>query len=134
MTDRQLSPPETVIASISNATTFLMGAGYKIARREAGKQASKAVWPELPGNVSFENAAHIMDQGIASLHGFGDFKLTKRNDDGLYDIELRNYAFAQLSASRGQPCGEQAICNRGFGLVEETRPCNASPARGSRPS
>lgn len=120
MTDLQLSPQQTVIASISNAVTFMMGAGSRIAMREAGKQTSKAVWPELPENASFEEAARLMHEGIASLEGFGEFKLTGQNDDGAYRIEFRNCGFAQYTQSSGQPCGEQAICYFGFGLVEET--------------
>jgi len=120
MTDRQLSPQETVIASISNAVTFMMGVGSKVAMREAGKQASNAVWPDLPENASFEEAARIMHDGIASLEGFGEFKLTQQNEDGSYNIEFQNCGFAQFTAQSGQPCGEQAICYFGFGLVEET--------------
>jgi len=120
MTDKQLSPQETVIASISNAVTFMMGAGARIPMREAGKNASSAVWPELPENASFEEAARIMHEGIAALKGFGDFKLTQENEDGSYNIEFRNCGFAQFTEQSDQPCGEQAICYFGFGLVEET--------------
>jgi len=120
MTDRPLSPQEIVIASISNAVTFLMGAGSKVTMREAGKQASTSVWPNLPENASFEEAARVMHEGIASLEGFGDFKLTQENDDGSYNIEFRDCGFAQFTAQSGQPCGQQAICYFGFGLVEET--------------
>jgi len=120
MSDRQLSPQETVIASINNAVTFMMGAGSKIAMREAGKQASKSVWPSPPENASFEEAARIMHDGIAALEGFGEFNLTRENDDGSYEIEFQNCAFAQFTGQSGQPCGDQAICYFGFGLVEET--------------
>ncbi|WP_207168635.1 hypothetical protein [Thiocystis violacea] len=120
MTQRDLSPQETVIASISNAITFMMGAGSKIAMREAGKQASTSVWPELPSNASFEDAGRIMHDGIAALEGFGDFRLTSQNEDGSYSIEFRDCAFAQFTPHSGQPCGQQAICYFGFGLVEET--------------
>jgi len=120
MSYRQLSPQETVIASINNAVTFMMGAGSKVAMREAGKQASKSVWPTLPENASFEEAAGIMHDGIASLEGFGEFNLTGENDDGSYEIEFKNCAFSQFTGQSGQPCGDQAICYFGFGLVEET--------------
>jgi predicted hydrocarbon binding protein len=120
MSNRKLSPQETVIASISNAVTFMMGAGSKIAMREAGKQASRAVWSSLPEKVSFEEAARIMYEGIASLEGFGEFQLTQENDDGSYEITFKDCGFAQFTTQSGQPCGEQAICYFGFGLVEET--------------
>lgn len=120
MTEPQLSPQEVVIASISNAITFMMGAGSKIAMREAGKQASVAVWPDLPSETSFEEAGRIMHEGIASLHGFGEFKLLSQGEDGAYNIEFKNCAFAQFTPHSGQPCGQQAICYFGFGLVEET--------------
>lgn len=120
MSEKQLSPQETVIASINNAVTFMMGAGSKIAMREAGKQASNALWPSLPENASFDEAGRIMHEGVAALEGFGDFKLTRQNEDGSYEIEFQNCAFAQFTTQSGQPCGEQAICYFGFGLVEET--------------
>ncbi|MBK1718190.1 hypothetical protein [Thiocystis violacea] len=120
MNDKELSPQQTVIASISNAVTFMMGTGARITMREAGKQASQAAWPNLPENVSFEETARLMQEGIASLEGFGSFTLTRRNDDGSYDIAFENCAFARYTESSGQPCGQQAICYFGFGLVEET--------------
>ncbi|MCG6863537.1 MAG: hypothetical protein LJE70_20105 [Chromatiaceae bacterium] len=120
MSKRQLSPQETVIASISNAITFMMGAGSKIAMREAGKQASRDIWPSLPENASFEEAARIMHDGIAALEGFGEFQLVRQDDDGSYQIEFKECGFARFTAQSGQPCGEQAICYFGFGLVEET--------------
>lgn len=120
MAEKQLSPQEIIIASISNAITLMMGAGSKITMREAGKQASTSVWPELPSNASFEEAERIMHEGIAAMQGFGDFRLTKQNEDGSYSIEFKDCAFAQFTPNSGQPCGQQAICYFGFGLVEET--------------
>lgn len=120
MSEKELSPLETVVASISSAVTFMMGAGAQIAMREAGKQASTSVWPDLPENVSFEEAARIMHDGIASLNGFGDFQLTRQEEDGTCAIEFTNCGFAQFTTQSGKPCGEQAICYFGFGLVEET--------------
>ena len=91
MTDHR-SPQETVIACISNSVSFMLGRGARAAMRE----------------------------GVASLKGFGDFSLIQECEDGSYDIEFTNCGFAQYVTQSGQPCGEQAICFFGFGLVEET--------------
>jgi len=119
MTDHR-SPQETVIACISNSVSFMLGRGARAAMREAGKKASWEIWPGLPEQVPFEEAASLMREGVASLKGFGAFKLVQQCEDGSYDIEFANCGFAQYVTESGQPCGEQAICFFGFGLVEET--------------
>jgi predicted hydrocarbon binding protein len=114
------SPHETVIACISNSVSFMLGRGARAAMREAGKKASWEIWPDLPENTSFEEAAELMRNGVASLQGFGEFTLKQKCEDGSFEIEFKNCNFAQYVPESGQPCGEQAICFLGFGLVEET--------------
>lgn len=114
------SPQKTVIACISNSVSSMLGRGSRAAMREAGKAASKEIWPELPENASFEEAARIMHEGIAALEGFGDFNLKAQREDGGFEIEFKNCGFADYTNESGEACGEQAICFFGFGLVEET--------------
>lgn len=120
MSVNELSPQQKVIANIQTSVTFMLGKGARATMREAGKAASRDLWPELPSGVSFGEAAHIMHEGVKSLDGFGEFNLRRQREDGVYEIEFKNCAFAQFTTSSGQPCGEQAICFFGFGLVEET--------------
>lgn len=67
-----------------------------------------------------EEAAKIMHDGVASLQGFGDLQLSTQNPDGSIDIVFTDCAFAEFVHESGQPCGSQAICYFGFGMVEET--------------
>ena len=110
------SPHKTIIACISNSVSSMLGKGSRAAMREAGKQ----IWPELPANVGFDEAARIMHDGISQLEGFGEFMLKSRTEDGGFEIEFKNCGFSKYTAKSGEPCGEQAICFFGFGLVEET--------------
>lgn len=60
-----------------------------------------------------------MREGVGGLGGFGDFQLTGDANGGAR-ITFQNCFFASMSKQSGQPCGQQAICHFGFGLVEET--------------
>lgn len=122
MKGNEFTPEQTVISSISNSVSMMLGRGARAAMREAGKEASHQLWPTLPENVSPEEISRIMHEGVASLAGFGEFKMkpTENVDTNGYEISFKDCAFAEFTEQSGAPCGEQAICFFGFGLVEES--------------
>jgi hypothetical protein len=111
---------DLIIAEISTAMTSLLGSSAAAVMRKAGRHASFSIWPELPSGISVQDAGEIMAKGISDLGGFGSFHLVPGDGPGSGVIEFRNCAFSGYTESSGQPCGKQAICYFGFGLVEET--------------
>jgi len=119
MPTNDLTTDQTVISCMSNSISFMLGRGARATMREAGKEASHELWPDLPDNPSPEEMASIMKAGVANLKGFGEFDLMPQGDDQ-YKIDFKRCSFSQFTEKSGAPCGEQAICFFGFGLVEET--------------
>jgi predicted hydrocarbon binding protein len=119
MAATDLSPDQTVLANISNSISSMLGRGSRATMREAGKAASKDLWPNLPEHADPEQVAAIMQEAIAALDGFGELCIEPQAD-GSFKIQFKNCRFAQFTEKSGEPCGQQAICFFGFGLVEET--------------
>ncbi|MCK5116240.1 MAG: hypothetical protein KAR44_06540 [Candidatus Aegiribacteria sp.] len=111
---------DLIIAEISSAITSVLGTSAAAVMRKAGRQASLHIWPELPSGKSVTEAGEIMAKGVSALGGFGDFKMVPGDDANSGVIEFKNCAFSSFVEASGQPCGKQAICYFGFGLVEET--------------
>ncbi len=111
---------DLIIAEISSAITSVLGTSAAAVMRKAGRQASLHIWPELPSGKSVAEAGEIMSQGVSALGGFGDFKMIPGDDPSSGVIEFKDCAFSAFVEASGQPCGQQAICYFGFGLVEET--------------
>jgi predicted hydrocarbon binding protein len=113
------SGKDVIIGEISTSMSKLLGPSSAAMMRKAGMAASNRIWPELPTGKTFEEAGEIMSSAIDDLGGFGHFRVTGVVD-GVAQIEFENCFFASFTAASGKPCGEQAICHFGFGLVEET--------------
>lgn len=111
---------DLIIAEISSAITSVLGSSAAAVMRKAGMQASLHIWPELPSGKSVEEAGKIMAEGVSALEGFGVFKMIPGDDPNSGVIEFKDCAFSGFVEASGQPCGKQAICYFGFGLVEET--------------
>ena len=111
---------DLIIAEISSAISSVLGASAAAVMRKAGRQASLHIWPDLPSGKTVNEAAEIMAKGVADLGGFGDFKMKQGDDPNSGVIEFKDCAFSSFTEASGQPCGQQAICYFGFGLVEET--------------
>lgn len=111
---------DMIIAEISSAITSVLGTSAAAVMRKAGRQASLHIWPELPCGKTVKEAGEIMADGISALGGFGDFKMVPGDDPSSGVIEFKDCAFSAFVEAGGQPCGKQAICYFGFGLVEET--------------
>ncbi|NOQ23151.1 MAG: hypothetical protein GQ565_10960 [Candidatus Aegiribacteria sp.] len=111
---------DMIIAEISAAITSVLGTSAAAVMRKAGRQASLRIWPDLPSGKSVQEAGEIMANGVSELGGFGDFKMIPGDDPSSGVIEFRDCAFSAFVEASGQPCGKQAICYFGFGLVEET--------------
>ncbi|MEN8208910.1 MAG: hypothetical protein ABFR50_06640 [Candidatus Fermentibacteria bacterium] len=111
---------DLIIAEISSTITSVLGSSASAVMRKAGLQASRRIWPDLPSGKSVKEAGEIMAKGISDLGGFGDFNLVPGDDPNSGVIEFKKCAFSAFVESSGQPCGKQAICYFGFGLVEET--------------
>lgn len=110
---------DVVIGEISNAVSQMLGKSAGAVMRKAGMAASHRIWPELPSGKAPMEAGSLMAQAVEALGGFGKFAITGL-DGATAKIEFRDCAFASLACESGKPCGEQAICYFGFGLVEET--------------
>ena len=111
---------DLIIAEISSAITSVLGTSAAAVMRMAGRQASVRIWPELPSGKSVTEAGEIMAGGVSALGGFGEFKMIPGDSDNSGVIEFKDCAFSAFTDASGQPCGKQAICYFGFGLVEET--------------
>jgi predicted hydrocarbon binding protein len=111
---------DLIISEISSAITSVLGTSAAAVMRKAGRQASLHIWPDLPSGKSVAEAGEIMAQGVSALGGFGDFKMVPGDDPSSGVIEFKDCAFSAFVEASGQPCGQQAICFFGFGLVEET--------------
>ncbi len=111
---------DLIIVEISSAITSILGSSAAAVMRKAGMSASMKIWPNLPDGKSVEEAGEIMANGVEELGGFGSFKMVPGEDPDSGKIEFKNCAFAGMVQANGQPCGKQAICYFGFGLVEET--------------
>ena len=112
-------PKDIIIAEISNTVSKLVGASAAAVMRQAGASASRRLWPDLPEGKSVDEAGAIMREGVKQLGGFGEFEL-KSDGNGGAEIQFQSCFFASMTTQSGQPCGQQAICHFGFGLVEET--------------
>ncbi len=110
---------DIILGSISSAVSSLLGSSAAALMKTAGARASHRLWPELPTGKNWREAGDIMSEGVRQLGGFGDFAITGESD-GVVQIEFRRCFFAGFTGESGHPCGEQAICFFGFGLVEET--------------
>ena len=111
---------DLIIAEISSAITSVLGKSAAAVMRKAGRQASLHIWPDLPSGKSVKEAGEIMTEGVLELGGFGSFKMKPGDDPNSGVIEFNDCAFSAFVEASGQPCGQQAICYFGFGLVEET--------------
>ncbi len=111
---------DLIIAEISTAMTSLLGSSAAAVMRKAGRQASFSIWPELPSGSTVAEAGEIMAKGVSDLGGFGEFNLIPGDTENSGVITFNHCAFAGFTESSGKPCGNQAICYFGFGLVEET--------------
>jgi len=109
-----------IIAEISSAITAVLGTSAAAVMRKAGRQASLRIWPELPSGKTVVEAGEIMAKGVSELQGFGEFQLKPGDSPNSGVIEFKECAFSGFTKDSGQPCGKQAICYFGFGLVEET--------------
>jgi len=112
-------PKDIIIAEISNTVSKLVGSSAAAVMRQAGASASRRMWPDLPEGKSVDEAGAIMQEGVKQLGGFGDFHLSSDGNGGA-KIEFNKCFFASMTGQSGMPCGQQAICHFGFGLVEET--------------
>ncbi len=110
---------DIIIGEISNAVTKLVGSSAAALMRNAGMAASKRIWPDLPPDQSVEEAGKLMTKAIKDLSSWGEFAVKGQEGD-VIKIEFQNCYFAGLTKLSGKPCGEQAICYFGSGLVEET--------------
>ena len=110
---------DIIIGSISTAVSQLLGASAAALMRTAGASASHRLWPDLPTGRSWQEAGAIMSEGVKQLGGFGEFAITGE-EEGVVKIQFQRCFFAGFAGESGKPCGEQAICFFGFGLVEET--------------
>jgi len=110
---------DVVIGEIQAAVSRLLGDSAAALMRQAGISASHQIWPELPSGKTLEEAGTIMAEAVKDLGAWGEFSITGA-DDGVAKIQFKDCRFADLTKASGKACGEQAICNFGFGLVEET--------------
>lgn len=119
MSTSSLNPDQMVLANISNSISSMLGRGSRATMREAGKAASNDLWPDLPEQADSTQIAKTISDAIAALDGFGECGIEPQSN-GNYKIQFKNCRFAQFAEKSGEPCGQQAICYFGFGLVEET--------------
>jgi hypothetical protein len=110
---------DIIIGEISNAISKTLGKSAGAVMRKAGMAASYRIWPELPSDKSPMEAGKLMAAAVDELGGFGHFAIVGV-EGSVSKIAFEKCAFAGLTAESGKPCGEQAICYFGFGLVEET--------------
>jgi predicted hydrocarbon binding protein len=111
---------DVVLGQIQKTLGQTLGSSAAAVMRRAGMEASEAIWPDLPGGQSVEQAGAIMTAGVKELGSFGEFKITGEEADGTAKIEFHNCYFASLAGADGLECGKQPICHFGFGLVERT--------------